>query len=176
MRASPRKIRRRRRPGEVTIEQTHDAALVEAMLDRAAAGLALRCWSKSPRKIVEEGECFLIAYLGQDPVGIVGLQTRVDAALMDPIFVVDEVRHRAIGVGLVSAARRAAYGRGARILYTIVPHALANYFVRLGFAEATGAEFDEAFGHASNLHYKGLDRETCRPLRLDLSQDGLLAR
>jgi N-acetylglutamate synthase-like GNAT family acetyltransferase len=168
MRATPTKVRRRRQPGEVTIEQTHDAALIEAMLDRAAASLQT--------KIVEECDCFLIAYSGEEPVGIAGLQTEVDAALMGPIFVVGEMRQRAIGARLVSAVRRAAHVRGARTLYTIVPSAMADYFVRLGFTEATAAELDQAFGRLPNLYCRGLDPEKCRPLRLDLALEGLVAR
>jgi N-acetylglutamate synthase-like GNAT family acetyltransferase len=168
MGATPRKIRRRRQAGEVTIEQTHDRALVETMLDRAAQNF--------PTNIAEEGECFLIAYLGEEPVAIVGLQTEIDAALMGPIFVVEEMRRRAIGVRLVSAVRRAAHARGARTLYTIVAPALTDYFVRLGFAEGTGDELFQAFRRVPKLHGTGLDLKKCRPLRLDLSQEGLVAR
>jgi N-acetylglutamate synthase-like GNAT family acetyltransferase len=168
MSARARKIRRRRQPGEVTIEQTHDAALIEAMLDRAAATLRTN--------IAAEAECFLIAYSGEEPVGIAGLQTEVDAALMSPIFVVSEMRQRAIGARLVLEVRRAAHVRGARTLYTIVPARMTDYFVRLGFTEATGAELNQAVGRASNFHCQSLNPEAYWPLRLDLSQEGIVAR
>jgi N-acetylglutamate synthase-like GNAT family acetyltransferase len=137
------------------------------MLDRAAAS----AWTK----IAEWDECFLIAYLGEDPVGIAGLQTEVDAALMGAIFVCEQMRQRAIGARLIAAVRRAAHGRGARTLYAIAPGSLAGYFVRQGFAEATDAELHKAFGLA-NLHCCGMDLEKCRPLRLDLSQEGFKVR
>ena len=167
MRVMPTKVRRRRQPDELRIEQSHDRALIQTMLDLAAFGF---------EKIAHTPECFLIAYLGEDPAGIAGLQTEVDAALMSPIFVVNEMRQRTIGASLISAVRRAAYARGARTLYTIVPASLADYFARLGFAEATGADLYHAFGQTSTLHCASCDMKACRRLRLDLSQDGFVAR
>lgn len=168
MRTTPRKISRRRQTGEVSIEQTQDPLLIGAMLQRAEASLGTR--------VAENGDCFLIAYVGEKPVGIAGLQTEVDAALMDPIFVVEEVRQRAIGLRLVHSVRRAAHVRGAQNLYTLVPPALADYFVRLGFTEATRAELHQSFGQASKLHLDGFDLEKCCALRLDLSQEGIIVR
>src|SRR5215469_10553700 len=60
MPATLKKIRRRRPRGEVSVEQTHDPALIAAMLDRAGAAV--------PIDLTDSGECFLMAYLGDDPV------------------------------------------------------------------------------------------------------------
>lgn len=168
MPATPRKIRRRRPSGEVTVEQTHDAALIAAMLDRAV--------TTAPANAADSGECFLIAYLDDAPIGIAGVETEVDAALMRPFFVDEKMRQRGVGACLASAARRAAHTRGARTLYAIAPATLVDYFARLGFTETSLAEFDEVFGHASMLQRMRLDLAACRPVRLDLSRDGLVER
>jgi len=162
MPAKLRKIRRRRPSGEIMIEQTHDAAVIEAMLKKAAS-----------RMHAERGECFLIAYWGDEPIGIAGLETEVDAALMCPLFVVENMRQRGVGACLVSAVRRAADTRGARTLYAIVPAALIDFFTRLGFDETACAELDEAFGQPSMLQWMGPNVAACR---LDISHDGLIER
>ena len=124
------------------MEQTHDPALITAMLHRAvtaASGLG------------QSAECFLIAYLGDDPVGIAGLETEVDAALMLPLFVVENMRRHGVGASLISAVRLAAHTRGARTLYAAVPTTSVGYFARFGFEETNLAELFKAFGHASTL-------------------------
>jgi len=164
----PRKIRRRRPSSEVTVEQTHDAAVIAAMLEGAV--------TSAPADATDSGECFLIAYVGDDPVGIAGVETEVDAALMRPLFVVERMRQRGVGACLVSAVRRAAHTRGARVLYAIVPATLVHYFARLGFTETSISEFDEVLGQRSMLQRTKLDPAVCRPVRLDLSRDGLVER
>jgi len=130
----------------------------------------------APADTTLSNECFLIAYLGDDPVGIAGVETEVDAALMRPLFVVEKMRCRGVGACLVSAVRTAAHTRGARTLYAIVPATLVEYFASLGFAKASHTEFDTAFGQPWMLHRTRLDSGGCCPVRLDLSRDGLVER
>jgi N-acetylglutamate synthase-like GNAT family acetyltransferase len=166
---APKKIRRLRPPGELTVEQTHDAALIAAMLTRAVMIL--------PADVTDTAECFLIAYLGDDPVGIAGLETEVDAALIRPLFVVEKMRRRGVGACLVAAVRLAARTRGARTLYATVPPDGVNYFARFGFAETGMDDLIRAFGEASSLPQTRLDNlPACHVVRLDLSRDGLVER
>src|SRR6266404_5946456 len=65
----PKKIRRRRPAGELSVEQTHDMASVAAMLERA--GIA-HCTSAST------SGCVLVGYCGNDPAGGVCLETQVE--------------------------------------------------------------------------------------------------
>jgi N-acetylglutamate synthase-like GNAT family acetyltransferase len=169
MHAPPKKIRRRRLPGEVVVEQTQDAAVIARMLDRAGMTVSgdFTC----------SAGCFLIAYLGDDPIGIVGLETEVDAALMHPLFVLQEMRRRGVAAHMVSAVRMAAHTRGARVLYATVPAPFVDYFLRFGFAETSLAELAKAFGQASTVQRTWLDnRPVCRAVRLDMSRDGLIER
>src|SRR5215831_18519338 len=99
--AAPKKIRRRRPAGEVSVEQTHDRAVIAAMLERTRFTM--------PADLTGSPQCFLVAYLGDAPVGIAGLETRVDAALMRPLLVLETMRRRRIGASLVRAVRVAAH-------------------------------------------------------------------
>jgi N-acetylglutamate synthase-like GNAT family acetyltransferase len=167
--ATPKKIRRRRAPGDVGIEQTHDPAIVAAMLDRTGTTFAT--------DFADGDWCFLMAYRGEEPVGIAGLETEVDAALMRLLFVLETMRRRGIGASLVRAVRVAAHTRGAQTLYASAPATLVDYFERFGFAEAGFAELVQAFGQASLLPRTGShDVPNCRALRLDISRDGLIER
>jgi len=169
MLATLKKIRRRRAPGELSVEQTHDQGLIAALLDRAG--------TKAPAVSTDDAECFLIAYLGDDPVGIAGLKTEVDAALMRPLFVLENMRGRGVGASLVGSARVAAHARGARTLYATAPVTVLDYFERLGFAGAVFAELAKAFGQAPMLQWtRSSDERRCRIVRLDISRDGLIER
>jgi N-acetylglutamate synthase-like GNAT family acetyltransferase len=167
--AKPKKIRRRHPPGELTVEQSQDAALIAPILDRAGI-VALAGFAES-------GDCFLLAYLGDDPVGIVGLKTEVDAALMRPLFVLETMRRRGVGASLVRAVRLAARTRGARTLYATTPTESVDYFARLGFADTGFGELAKAFGQLSVLQRTGSDElPECRAVCLDISRDGVIER
>jgi len=167
--ATPKKIRRRRAPGEVGIEQTHDPAIVATMLGRTGI--------RSASDFAQAHGCFLMAYRGEDPVGVAGLETEVDAALMGLLFVLEPMRRRGIGASLLRAVRVAAHTRGARTLYATAPATLVDYFERFGFAEAGFTQLVQAFGQASLLPRTGShDVPNCRALRLDISRDGLIER
>jgi N-acetylglutamate synthase-like GNAT family acetyltransferase len=169
MRARLKKIPRRRLPGQLAVEQTHDAAVVAAMLKNAGAAV--------PAGFTEHGECYLVAYWGDQPVGIAGIETEVDTALMRPLFVLENMRRRRIGARLLAAVRQASRTRGARTLYAIVPASSAGYFARLGFVETNFAEVVTAFGHLSMFQRACLDGGLAwRAVQLDISREGLIER
>ena len=169
MPATPKKIRRRRPPGEVSVEQTHDRAVIAAMLDKVGAPM--------PINLTDSGECFLMAYLGDHPVGIAGFETEVDAALMHLLFVLETMRRRRVGASLLQAARVAAHTRGARTLYAMAPARYVGYFVRSGFTETGFAELAKTFSQVSIFRWtRPEDVPKCGVVRLDISRDGLIER
>jgi N-acetylglutamate synthase-like GNAT family acetyltransferase len=169
MLAKPKKIRRQRPRGEVSVEQVHDLAVIAAMLDRAG--------TTAPADFSDGAECFLMAYWGEDPVGIAGLETEVDAALMRPLFVLETMRRRGVGASLVLAVRAAAHARGARTLYATTPATFVDYFMRFGFAEVGFTELVKTFGEVSILRWIWSDDVSeCGVVRLDISRYGLIER
>jgi GNAT superfamily N-acetyltransferase len=169
MLTTPKKIRRRRSHGEISVEQTHDSALVAAMLDMAGMPASI--------DFIGSAGCFLIAYLGDVPAGIAGLETEVDAAIIRPFYVLETMRRRGIGALLMRAVRMAAHARGARILYTAAPAVFAGCFTRLGFAESGMSELVKAFGQDPMRRWTKPDDESeWRVVLLDISRDGLIER
>jgi GNAT superfamily N-acetyltransferase len=169
MPATLKKIRRQRPHGEVSVEQTRDPALIAVMLDRAGIPVSI--------DFTGGAGCFLIAYLGDDPVGIAGLETEVDAAIICPFFVLETMRRRGIGASLMRAVRTAAHARGARTLYVTAPSVFAGCFTRFGFIEMEFSELVKAFGQISTRRWARLDdmSDWCT-IRLDISRDGLIER
>ncbi|MBV8454601.1 MAG: GNAT family N-acetyltransferase [Deltaproteobacteria bacterium] len=150
----------------------HDLSVIAEILGRTGTAASLN----SPMRRGLE-QCFLMAHWGDDPAGIAGLETEVDAALMRPLFVLETMRRRGVGASLVQAVRVAASARGARILYAIAPATGVDYLMRFGFAEAGFAELVKMFSQAS------MPRRTrpeggseCGVVRLDISRDGLIER
>jgi GNAT superfamily N-acetyltransferase len=169
MLTTPKKIRRRRPHGEVSVEQTHDSALIAVMLDRAGMRASI--------DFIGSAGCFLIAYLGDAPAGIAGLETAVDAAIIHPFYVLETMRRLGIGALLMQAVRMAAHARGARMLYAAVPAVFAGCLTRLGFAESGMSELVKAFGQDSTRRWtKPDDQSEWRVIRLDISRDGLIER
>ena len=171
MAAATKKIRRRRTAGELAVEQTRDLAQAASML--SAAGM-LAAGVESP------GGCYLIAYVGDAVAGVVGIEARVDSALIRSLMVVDAMRRRGIGAALVSAARTAAHTRGARTVYAIAPDSdSARYFARFGFAPAALEEVLEALAGtfmADYLRQHPDELARLRPLSLDIANDGVIQR
>jgi hypothetical protein len=62
------------------------------------------------------------------------------------------------------------------MLYMVVPVALVNYFVRLGFAVAGFEELVRAFGQSSMAHRARSNEAQCAVVRLDISRDGIIQR
>jgi N-acetylglutamate synthase-like GNAT family acetyltransferase len=169
MLATPKKIRRQRPHGQASVEQTHDPAVIAVMLDRAGVPVSV--------DFTGSAGCFLIAYLGDDPVGIAGLQTEVDAAIICPLFVLETMRRRGVGASLMRAVREAAHARGARTLYAAAPSMFVGYFTRFGFVETGLSELIKTFGQVSTRRRtRSDDVSDCHAVRLDISRDGLIER
>lgn len=159
---------RKKQPGKLVIEQTRDLANVRAML--AGAGM--------PTDGIEwPSACYLAAYLGDEPVGIVGIEPMIDAALIRSLYVAESARRRGIGAQLLGAARKAAHTRGARALYLFGTGA-GDYFKRFGFVEVPVAQLVSALDGVPQVEfYKARPDQLAREAawHLDISQDGARA-
>jgi len=163
-------IRRRRVEGELVVEQTRDLGGVAAML--TAAGMMTE-------GITWPAGCYLMAYLGREPVGVVGIETKVDAALMRSLVVIEPMRRRGVGKALVEAARAAAHTRGARRLYCLADGAANDYLKRFGFKPASIGEVQTALSGTfivDNLRTRPDKTSQCRALCLEISHDGVVIR
>lgn len=121
--------------------------------------------------------CYLMAYSGADPVGAVGVETVVDAALMRSLVVAEPMRRRGIGAALIAAVRNAAHTRGARRLFALAPD--DNYLRRFGFVPVAVRELLDALGGALTAdHLRAMPAELmrCSAFCLDISRDGVIAR
>src|SRR5438874_12171952 len=112
-------------------------AAVESILQRAGIP---GCLSASA------AGCVLVGYCGNDPAGMVCLETQVEAALMRWLFVLEPMRRRGFGATLVQAARAAAHTRGARTLYAMALRTGGDYLARFAFKPVSMAEITPAFG------------------------------
>ena len=99
---------RKHRAGELVIEQTRNLGLVRDMLARAGMITDGIEWPAA---------CYIVAYVGDEAVGVVGVESKIDAALIRSLYVNQSSRRRGIGGALLAAARKAAHTRGARHLY-----------------------------------------------------------
>ncbi|MGH7986209.1 MAG: GNAT family N-acetyltransferase [Candidatus Binataceae bacterium] len=88
--------------------------------------------------------CWLIAWWDGEPVGVVAIETVIDAAAMRALTVAESKRRHGVGAALVAAARDAAHARGARRLYALAAPTAADYLRRFGFTEVARAELAEA--------------------------------
>ena len=122
---------RKKQEGKLVIEQTPDLALVRTMLSGARMTTEGIEWPPA---------CYIVAYFGAKPVGVIGVEPSLDAALIRSLYVVDEMRGRGIGAELVAAARKAAHTRGARSLYLFSADA-GDFFRRYGFVEVSNCGF-----------------------------------
>jgi GNAT superfamily N-acetyltransferase len=163
-------IRRQRVEGELVVEQTRDRGGVAAML--TVAGM-------TTEGITWPAGCYLMAYLGREPVGVVGIETKVDAALMRSLVVVEQMRRRGVGKALVEAARAAAHTRGARRLYCFADGAENDYLKRFGFKPVSTGEVLTVLSGTfmvDNLRTRPDKTSQCRALCLDISHDGVVIR
>ena len=124
------------------------------------------------------GACWIAASVGDAIVGVAGIETIVDAAVIRSLVVVEAMRRRGIGAALVKAARKAAHTRGARRLYALGRRG-EEYLLRFGF-ERVGAKemIDDLAGTFTNDYLRVHPDELARtdPLRLDISRDGVIER
>lgn len=171
MAVGTKKIRRRRNPDELAIEQTRDLPAVRSML--AEGG-------RFAEGIEAPGGCYLQAFVGPTAAGVIGIEARVDAALIRSLFVATPMRGRAIGAALIAAARTAAHTRGARTLYAFAPDAdAARYLERFGFTPSAMDTLLAALAGTFVIEYLRARPEELaqyRALALDIASDGLVMR
>ena len=160
---------RKHRAGELVIEQTRDFAIVRAMLTRGGLMTDGIEWPAA---------CYLVAYFGDDAVGVVGVEPKIDAALIRSVYVEESMRRRGIGTALIAAARKAAHTRGARHLYCFSTDA-GEFFERHGFTKVPVAEVIAALPGVPQVEfYLARPEELAREVayHLDISSDGVIER
>ena len=160
---------RKHREGELVIEQTHDIARVRAMLESGGMITEGIEWPAA---------CYLFAFFGNDPVGVIGVEPQIDAALIRSLYVIESMRRRGIGAGLVAAARKAAHTRGAQHLY-LLSYEPGNFFMRLGFEPTSISELVDALTGVPEVEYYRARPEKLAQeiaLHLDISRDGIIDR
>jgi amino-acid N-acetyltransferase len=160
---------RKHRAGELVIEQTRDLEVVRQML---------ACGGLTTDGIEWPAACYLLAFFGDDAVGVIGVEPKVDAALIRSLYVEESMRRRGIGTALVAAARKAAHTRGARHLYCFSA-AAGQLFERQGFATVPVADVIAALPGVPEVeffraHPDDLAREIA--YHLDISADGVIER
>src|SRR3984957_14770825 len=146
---------RKHRAGELVIEQTRNLASVREMLTRAGMMTDGIDWPAA---------CYIVAYIGDEAVGVIGVEPKVDAALIRSLYVNESMRRRGIGAALLAAARKAAHTRGARHLYLFSTDA-GKYFERQGFKTAAVDDVIAAIPGVPQVAY-----------HLDISSDGVIER
>jgi amino-acid N-acetyltransferase len=160
---------RKHRAGELVVEQTRDIELVRAMLTRGGLATDGIEWPAA---------CYLLAYFGDDAVGVIGVEPKVDAALLRSLYVDESMRRRGIGAALIMAARKAAHTRGARHTYCFSA-AAGQLFERQGFATVPVADVIAALPGVPQVeHYRAHPDELVREVayHLDISADGVIER
>ena len=160
---------RKHRAGELVIEQTRDLALVRQMLVRAGLITDGIEWPAA---------CYLGAYFGDELVGVIGVEPKIDTALIRSLCVEESMRRRGIGAALLAAARKAAHTRGARYLYCFSTEA-GDFFVRHGFAMTPVTELTAALKGVPQVEfYLARPDELAREVayHLDISRDGVIER
>ncbi len=161
---------RRHRAGELVIEQTRDIAAVRAFLE---AGRMITDGVEWP------AACYLMAFFGDAAVGVIGVEPKIDAALIRSLHVIEAMRHRGVAARLIADARKAAHTRGARTLYLFAYPELRNFFERFGFSEGAPERLMNALRGAPEVeYYRAHPEELAREcaMALDISNDGLIAR
>ena len=100
---------RKHRAGELVIEQTRDLALVREMLARGR---------HDDDGIEWPAACYLVAYFGDEAVGVIGVEPKIDAALIRSLYVNESMRGRGIGSALHrGGAQGGAHARRAPSLF-----------------------------------------------------------
>jgi len=160
---------RKHRAGELVVEQTRDLALVRAMLERGGMTTEGIEWPAA---------CYIAAYFGDEAVGVIGVEPKIDAALLRSLCVNESMRRRGIGGALLAAARKAAHTRGARHLYLFGADA-GGFFERKGFSAVAVADVIAAIPGVPLVERiraqpEALSRQV--GFHLDISSDGVIER
>jgi GNAT superfamily N-acetyltransferase len=160
---------RKHRAGELVIEQTRDLGRVRAMLAGARMMTEGVDWPAA---------CWILAYVGDDVVGVVGVESKIDVALVRSLYVIESMRRRGIGAALLAAARKAAHTRGARHLYLLGADAGGFFegheFTAVGVADVVVA----VSGVPQVEYYRARPAQLARlaGYHLDISGDGVIER
>jgi amino-acid N-acetyltransferase len=160
---------RKHRAGELIVEQTRDLALVRAMLERGGMLTEGVEWPAA---------CYLAAYVGDEVVGVIGVEPKIDAALIRSLWVDESMRGRGIGGALMAAARKAAHTRGARHLYLFGVDA-AGFFEHHGFAAVAVGDIFAALPDVPQVEsIRAQPAKSAREVgyHLDISADGVIER
>ena len=162
---------RKHRAGEIVVEQTRDLARVRKLLEQAAMITEGIEWPPA---------CYLLAFDGDEPVGVIGVEPLLDSALIRSLYVPESRRRHGIGRELVRSARKAAHTRGARQLYlfSYSPQP-GRFFSRLGFESVDTAELVSALKGCPQVeYYLARPDELAQEVayRLDISRDGIIER
>ncbi|HEY2524825.1 MAG TPA: GNAT family N-acetyltransferase [Candidatus Binataceae bacterium] len=177
--------RRRRAPGELYVAQTGDLAAIEALLAQAGESAGITAGG-----LDAPGGCWIGASIGDAGdgagialVGVIGMETIVDTAVIRSLAVAEAMRRRGIGAALVGAARKAAHTRGARRLYALGRRGqdsiVRDYLLRFGFEPvARRAMLEDLDGTfiASYLRVHPEQLARIDALLLDISRDGVIER
>ena len=160
---------RKHRAGELVVEQTRDLECVCAMLARAGMDTDGIDWPAA---------CYIVAYFGDDVVGMIGIEPKIDAAVIRSLWVNESMRRRGIGGALLAAARKAAHTRGARHLYLFGADA-GRFFERHGFTAVAVADVIAAIPGVPEVErIRAQPEELARQAgyHLDISGDGVIER
>ena len=160
---------RKHRAGALVIEQTRDLARVREMLMRGGLTTDGIEWAAA---------CYIVAYIGDEAVGVIGVEPKIDAALIRSLYVGESMRRRGIGAALIAAARTAAHTRGARHLYCFGTEA-GKLFERHGFSTVPVTDVVAALPGVPQVEsYRARPDELAREVayHLDISSDGLIER
>ena len=160
---------RKHRAGELVVEQTRNLEIVREMLTRAGMMTDGIDWPAA---------CYIVAYLGDEPVGVIGVESKIDAALIRSLYVDESTRRRGIGAALIAAARKAAHTRGARHLYLFSTDA-GEFFERHGFKTVAVDDVIAAIPGVPQVeYYRARPEELAREVayHLDISSDGVIER
>ena len=160
---------RKHRAGELVVEQTRDLTRVREILTQAGMMTDGIEWPAA---------CYIVAYFGDDAVGVIGVESKIDAALIRSLYVDESMRRRGIGAALLAAARKAAHTRGARHLYLFSTDA-GEFFERHGFNAVAVNEVVAAIPGVPQVeYYRARPAELVREVayHLDISGDGVIER